>query len=43
MHSSIPIRRRIVRYGAFTPDRLRAWFAALDRFVDMPFMEDGRR
>ncbi len=20
-----------------------AWFAALDRFVDVPFMEDGRR
>jgi antitoxin VapB len=22
---------------------LKAWFAALDRFADVPFMEDGRR
>ena len=22
---------------------VEAWFAALDRFVDVPFMEDGRR
>ena len=25
------------------PLDIDAWFAALDRFADVPFMEDGRR
>lgn len=37
------VRVRRVEGGILLQPMVTAWFAALERFADVPFMEDGRR